>query len=182
MVWCLGFNYFCFSSPKTHPRISNAEKQFLLQSCQEIGRDRKSMKTPWWKMLTSIPVHALWVTHLCHAWGYYLLAVNLPLFGKDVLKLDIVLNGLLSSLPYVGKLKMDFRQTKITIHFNPCLEEATTLFKQWGLQGSILRISDSNFETSFGRSYTPNQKLILKRSEMILLIRGRSHIRSLGQL
>ena len=60
MVWCLGFNYFCFSSPKTHPRISNAEKQFLLQSCQEIGRDRKSMKTPWWKMLTSIPVHALW--------------------------------------------------------------------------------------------------------------------------
>lgn len=82
MIWCLSFNYFCYSSPMTHPRISELEKLYLLQTCQDIGiEDRKSMKTPWFKMLTSVPVHALWITHLCHAWGYYLLAggwENLP--------------------------------------------------------------------------------------------------------
>ena len=36
----------------------------------------------------------------------HFLLVNLPLFGRDVLKLDVVLNGLLSSLPYVGMLLM----------------------------------------------------------------------------
>ena len=36
----------------------------------------------------------------------HFLLVNLPLFGRDVLKLDVVLNGLLSSLPYVGMLVM----------------------------------------------------------------------------
>ena len=102
MLWCLAFNYFCYSTPSAHPRITEMEKQFLLKSCPaKVGDRRHLIKTPWLSMLTSIPVHALWVTHLCHAWGYYLLAVNLTLFGRDVLKLDVVMLGLISSLPYV---------------------------------------------------------------------------------
>ncbi len=48
-------------------------------------------------MILSVPVHALWIAHLCHAWGFYLLAVNLPLFGRDVLQLDVVIKSYLSS-------------------------------------------------------------------------------------
>ena len=43
---------------------------------------------------------------MCHAWGFYLMAVNLSLFARDVLQLPVVMNGLLSSLPYIGMFCM----------------------------------------------------------------------------
>ena len=37
---------------------------------------------------------------------YHLVAVNLTLYGRDVLQLDVVSNGILSCLPYVGMFAM----------------------------------------------------------------------------
>ena len=37
---------------------------------------------------------------------YHLVAVNLTLHGRDVLQLDVVSNGILSCLPYVGMFAM----------------------------------------------------------------------------
>lgn len=79
-----------------------------MSTCQEIGRDRTKLKVPLKQMSLCVPVHALWIVHMCHAWGYYLVAVNLPLFGRDVLRLGVVTNGLLSCLPYAGMFLMTF--------------------------------------------------------------------------
>ena len=106
LIWCVAFHLTCFSSPSHHPRISDTEKNYLIASCQEKGRDRRSLTAPILSMMKSVPVHALWITHMCHAWGYYLVAVNLTLYGRDVLQLDVVTNGVLSCLPYVGMFAM----------------------------------------------------------------------------
>ena len=45
---------------------------------------------PWLKMLTSVPVLAITVTHLCSAWQWYLVAVNMPLFLDEVFHLSLV--------------------------------------------------------------------------------------------
>lgn len=59
---------------------------------------------PWLSMLTSVPCLAVGVTHFCSAWGWYLMAVNIPLFASEALGLDVVSNGFLSGLPYLGMM------------------------------------------------------------------------------
>ena len=40
---------------------------------------------PWLAMVRSPAVHVLWFTHLCSAFGFYLLAINLTLFIREAL-------------------------------------------------------------------------------------------------
>ncbi len=89
MLWCLAVQFFVFNSPTDHPRISAEEKSYLLTACADSHKS-KDFKVPVKEMALSIHVHALWIAHICHGWGFYLLAVNLPLFGRDVLQLDVV--------------------------------------------------------------------------------------------
>ena len=59
---------------------------------------------PWLAMLRCPAVHVLWFTHLCSAFGFYLLAINLTLFIREALGFrvtDVSVNSsiLLDSLP-----------------------------------------------------------------------------------
>ena len=45
---------------------------------------------PWKQIVLSKKVHGLWITHLSSAWGYYLLAISLPTFSEEVLKLSVI--------------------------------------------------------------------------------------------
>lgn len=54
-------------------------------------------------MLTSLPVWAIIVTHGCSVFGYFTVVNQLPTFTKYILHYNIKANGLLSSLPYLGK-------------------------------------------------------------------------------
>ena len=55
-------------------------------------------------MLASPAVHALWITHLCSAFGYYLIVINISLFIREALGFRVINNGLLSMLPSLGML------------------------------------------------------------------------------
>ena len=59
-------------------------------------------------MLTCLPLHALWITHVAFTWCFYLTAVNIPLFAKDVFKMDVMQIGVMSSLPYIGMMIVSF--------------------------------------------------------------------------
>ena len=86
----MGFQIYAHSAPETHPRISAEEKNFLQLSCLRAG-DKKGVKSvPWKQILLSKKVHGLWITHLSSAWGYYLLAISLPTFSEEVLKLSVI--------------------------------------------------------------------------------------------
>ena len=79
-----------YSSPEKHPRISAEEKNYLLMSCNKDSNDKIVKHVPWKDILLSKKVNALWVTHMCSAWGYYLLAISLPTFLEEVLNLTVI--------------------------------------------------------------------------------------------
>ena len=65
-------------------RISKAELEYL--SCNTASsRGEAGLRVPWLAMVRSPAVHVLWFTHLCSAFGFYLLAINLTLFIREAL-------------------------------------------------------------------------------------------------
>lgn len=50
--------------------------------------------TPWKDIFTSLPVWAIVVGHVGHAWGLYMLLTQLPTFLSTVLQFDIKQVGL----------------------------------------------------------------------------------------
>ena len=83
LVWCLLFYFLVYSNPQTHPRISRSELDYLTTSLSPSSEEK--LKVPWRQMMGSPAVHALWFTHLCSAFGFYLLAINLTLFIREAL-------------------------------------------------------------------------------------------------
>ena len=84
--------------PQDHPRISAEELEYLQKySCKSLAvanesqSDKKKLKIPLLRMLKSRAVHALWITHTCEAWIFYLIALNLPLFVNETFDYGIVL-------------------------------------------------------------------------------------------
>jgi len=101
LLWCLAFHLLVYSRPQDHPRISSEERRHLKAP---ESKETKKLKVPWMAMLASPAVHALWITHLCSAFGYYLIVINISLFIREALGFHVINNGLLSMLPSLGML------------------------------------------------------------------------------
>lgn len=67
------------------------------------GRGIKPSRVPWKALVLSMPVWAIVVCHGCSVFGYFTVVNQLPSYMKSVLHFKIKENGLLSSLPYLGK-------------------------------------------------------------------------------
>lgn len=61
-----------------------------------------TLRTPWLKIATSLPVYATAVAHFCNNWGYYTLLTCLPSYLKYILKFDI--KSVRKKLFHEGKL------------------------------------------------------------------------------
>ena len=101
LVWCLMFYLLVYSSPATHPRINSSERLYLTSN---TSTKEEKLEVPWLAMAKSPAVHALWFTHLCSAFGFYLLNINLSIFIREALGFSVTENGLLSMLPTLGML------------------------------------------------------------------------------
>ena len=99
-VWSAAWFLLCHDSPSTHPRITTAERRYWGTT---IGTEdlEAHPPTPWRKILTSFRVWALALALFANNWGYFTLAVCLPLYMHDVLGLDITSNGAFSALPFI---------------------------------------------------------------------------------
>jgi len=102
-VWFVAWFFLCYNSPYTHPRISKAELEYWEQT---IGSDdlARHPPTPWRKILSSVPVWALAAAFFANAWGFFTLAICLPLYMHDVLGFDMTKNGALSAVLFTGSL------------------------------------------------------------------------------
>ncbi|XP_046572201.1 sialin-like [Haliotis rubra] len=101
VVWMVFWLLFVHDSPEQHPRCSNEEKQRIYFGKTSIKSSSKPL--PWMKTLRSMPFWALVVNHVSHSWIMSSIQTFLPMYMSDVLKFDITSNGLLSSLPYIGR-------------------------------------------------------------------------------
>ncbi|XP_076289049.1 sialin [Lasioglossum baleicum] len=102
LVWSVAWFLLIFDSPAQHPRISTEERQYIEDA---IGPSAvtKGLPVPWKSIFFSVPVWAIVITHGCSVFGYFTIVNQLPTYMKYILNFNIKENGLLSSLPYLGK-------------------------------------------------------------------------------
>jgi len=88
----------------THPRISYAEKRYIVNALKgEVTEDKPGWgAVPWCEFLKSGPVWALIIGNFATDWGLYTYLTNIPTFYKEILEFDIQSNGFFSALPFVG--------------------------------------------------------------------------------
>ncbi|CAH2106478.1 unnamed protein product [Euphydryas editha] len=100
IIWCI----ICYSTPNTHPFISDREKKFLNENVQALIHSEKQKldPVPWKALLRSMPLWSLIVAGIGHDWGYFTMVTDLPKYMTDVLKFNIKSAGLLSAMPYVA--------------------------------------------------------------------------------
>lgn len=102
MLWSMTWFAVVYDSPSQHPRISDTERNHLEKL---VGNSSKKGKraVPWRHLLLSPPVWAIVITHGASVFGYFTVVNQLPTYIKNILHFNIKTNGLLSSLPYLGK-------------------------------------------------------------------------------
>lgn len=91
----------CYSTPTSHPFISEKEKEYLSEKIVGIQHGEITVSSiPWRKLFTSPPVLALVVAQIGHTWGLFTMITDLPKYMNDVLHFSIKQNGFYSALPY----------------------------------------------------------------------------------
>ncbi|XP_066584108.1 putative inorganic phosphate cotransporter [Prorops nasuta] len=101
-VWSVAWFLLVFDSPGQHPRISAEEKAFIEDAIGDTTAT-KHLAVPWKSIITSLPVWAIILTHGASVFGYFTVVNQLPTYMKYILNFNIKENGVLSSLPYLGK-------------------------------------------------------------------------------
>ncbi|KAK3104543.1 hypothetical protein FSP39_004610 [Pinctada imbricata] len=98
-LWlCMVYDY-----PDEHPRIDWKEKILILKNRRDSTFE-KMPSPPWLKILTSGPFWGLLCAHVAHGFLFTTIGTFLPIYMNDVLRFDAASNGLLSSLPFIGRL------------------------------------------------------------------------------
>lgn len=87
-IWSIAFLLFCYESPKSHPRITENEKNYILESVWGVA-GTSSPPIPWSKIGKSLPFWAILIAHMGHNYGYETLMTELPTFMKQVLHFNI---------------------------------------------------------------------------------------------
>ncbi|XP_032519249.1 sialin [Danaus plexippus] len=102
VMWSMAWFAVVYDSPHQHPRITDAERNALMKALPQ-DTSQPNQPVPWRSLLTSPPVWAIVVTHGASVFGYFTVVNQLPTYIESILHYDIKHNGLLSSLPYLGK-------------------------------------------------------------------------------
>ncbi|XP_078456801.1 sialin-like [Lampetra planeri] len=149
LLWSIVWFLFAFDSPERHPRISAAEREFILKSLQAERQANHGASIPWRHVWTCMPLWAINVAMFCGGWGFYVLLTSLPTYMSTVLHYDMQQNGLLSALPYLagwlftvaGGVAADALRIRGLLSITAIRKVATTL----GLAGPSLCLVASGF-------------------------------------
>ncbi|XP_017757364.1 PREDICTED: putative inorganic phosphate cotransporter isoform X2 [Eufriesea mexicana] len=102
LVWSSAWFFFIFDSPAQHPRITIEERRYIEDSIGTTSTTKR-LPVPWKNIFLSPCVWAIVFAHGCNVFGYFTAVNQLPTYMKYILNFNIKENGMLSSLPYVGK-------------------------------------------------------------------------------
>ncbi|KAM3959615.1 sialin [Aphomia sociella] len=103
VMWSVAWFAVVYDTPAQHPRISEEERNFLMDVLPQENSNKGNMPVPWRSMLSSPPVWAIIFTHGASVFGYFTVVNQLPTYIESILHYNIKHNGILSSLPYLGK-------------------------------------------------------------------------------
>ncbi|KAK6165948.1 hypothetical protein SNE40_022752 [Patella caerulea] len=94
--------YLVYDSPEQHPRIKMEEIKYINQG--KSNSTKKSIHPPWPKILTSLPFWAIVVAHVTYTWVTSWGLAYLPKYLNKILKFSIEKDGIVASMPFVGRL------------------------------------------------------------------------------
>uniref|UniRef100_A0A671L8K5 Sialin n=1 Tax=Sinocyclocheilus anshuiensis TaxID=1608454 RepID=A0A671L8K5_9TELE len=100
-LWAVFWFILVSDEPRTHPRISDREKHYIINSIGSQGMPH-GWSVPVLSMLFSVPVWAIIIPQMCGNWSYYTLLTSLPTYMDTVLHFDLQQNSFLSALPYLS--------------------------------------------------------------------------------
>ncbi|XP_050993391.1 sialin [Labeo rohita] len=100
-LWAVFWFIFVSDEPRTHPRISDREKYYIINSIGSQGTAH-GWSVPILSMMLSVPLWAIIIPQMCSNWSYYTLLTSLPTYMDTVLHFDLRQNSFLSSLPYLA--------------------------------------------------------------------------------
>lgn len=80
-IWCFFWVRTIKDRPEEDQSITQAEKEFILQSLGDVGGQSKH---PWRAILTSSAVLACAVANFCQIWGSNTILTKLPSFLKGI--------------------------------------------------------------------------------------------------
>lgn len=99
-VWSVFWFTLVSDEPRSHPRISKSELNYITDSIGSQG-SAQGWSVPALSMLGSLPLWSIVVAHFSANWSYYTLLTTLPTYMDQVLRFNIKENGFLSALPYL---------------------------------------------------------------------------------
>ncbi|GBP26975.1 hypothetical protein EVAR_95761_1 [Eumeta japonica] len=103
MVWCVVWWVLVYDSPTLHPRISEAEKAYILEAIGDKVQDQKSFP-PFKSIFTSFPFLAMVILHYGNSWGLYFVMTAAPKFVSSALGFNLAAAGTVASLPYLARM------------------------------------------------------------------------------
>nr|XP_002124275.3 sialin-like [Ciona intestinalis] len=103
MIWCIVWLSLIHNTPMQHPRISDEERSFIAASigADPPGEKKQKTRTPWGSMLTSLPVHSIFISHFASNWSVYTLFTMLPTYMSTMLNFNVTASGMVSSVPFI---------------------------------------------------------------------------------
>lgn len=111
LIW--GFVWYLVgaSAPSDYKWMGEEERLFIegaMVTSAKPGHEHSPTKTPWLKILTSVPFLVLLVAQSTFAWGFWTLLTQIPSYLKSILGQDIKSNALMSSTPYLANMFLTF--------------------------------------------------------------------------
>ncbi|XP_036346566.1 putative inorganic phosphate cotransporter, partial [Rhagoletis pomonella] len=107
LLWALVWYFLGARSPSDCKWIS-VEEKLMIEST--LGTSAKSphgqapMKTPWSKILTSVPFWVTLAAQSSYGWCFYTLLTQIPSYMNSILGQNIKSNALMSALPYLANM------------------------------------------------------------------------------
>lgn len=93
-LWAILWLFCGSNSPADHAYISAEEREFIQSSLGHVEEDpehneKRTLKTPWKDIFTSMAFYSLAIVHAAHNWGFWTLLTEMPTYMKGVLGFDI---------------------------------------------------------------------------------------------
>lgn len=103
IIWFIFWLWLVYDTPRSHPRISAEERQYIERAVQRIDDElsESANEIPWKSIMTSIPLWAILITQCGQSWAFYTQLTELPSYMENILHMNIQENAILSALPYL---------------------------------------------------------------------------------
>lgn len=107
IVWSIAWVYLVYDSPDEHPRINPIERDYInaaLGDSVHKQNNRSEIQIPWKHIFQDRAFWMIVVAEWAGVWGVYTMQMQTPTFFNNIHGLNIRTNGLLTGLPYIGRL------------------------------------------------------------------------------